>query len=55
MKSTILTSLVILFCISCKKREIEPLDLAHKIQEKYEGSQSLSYEIDYRINSIHKD
>jgi len=47
--SNIIIYLIVISFISCKEKEIIPLELANQIVMKYEGHQSMSYEIDYRI------
>ena len=49
MKSNILIPLILLFFISCKEKKVRPMELANQILKKYEGHQSLSYDIDYKI------
>ena len=48
MKSNILISLILLFFISCKEKKVRPMELANQILKKYEGYQSLSYDINYK-------
>jgi len=49
MKSNIFIPVILLFFISCKEKKVQPMELANQILKKYEGYQSLSYDIEYKI------
>jgi len=49
MRSNIFIPVILLFFISCKEKKVQPMELANQILKKYEGYQSLSYDIEYKI------